>query len=526
MHRVYRVGSKRLKIFLGDITDLEVDAIVNSENSDLRMDHIDGASVSAAIRRRAQEGYAERVAERGPIELGQAVATPAEGNFRCKTIIHAAVVRRLDGDRHETDRKALRASVASSLEVANALGLRSIGFPAFGVRAAQVPKEVSSDIMIEEAIRVLHARTSLEEIVFALLDPESFLVFFERAITRNMEFTAPIDLAASEREGGIELRLSEGGPAAVSETAALDRALLGEIGSRFNALQSAARRRLVDAPVMLRSLGAFLWNFFLPPVVRERLAGARGANLTLRLDTSLRGVPLELAWDGQDFLCERFRIGRQVSVPGRTARASSRPRGDGRVIIFCNPQGGLAGARREGLALFRLLTERGLDVELRGGERARRSALLALLSDAAVLHWCGHATTVEGLGQAWELADGRLSPADLEGLAAPPALVFANACARDDSFLGPERLAMGSAFVERGVRHYIGSLWEIDDQASRRFAEAFYRDLVEGRDTGDALRAARAEVKSKSAGAIDWAAFVHYGDPRESPLPEREKRWS
>jgi len=513
MYREYLIGQRKLKIFLGDITDLAVDAIVNSENNDLIMDHRNGPSVSAAIRRRAPAGFAAQVARLGPISKGKAVVTPISEGLPARYVIHAAVVQRLSENEHQTDPETLRRAVRSSLELANALGLRTVAFPAFGVRAAEVPKETASDLMIAEVTRALQQETSVQEVIFALLDPQSFLVFFERAILRHVEFSAPIDLSVSRRGERLELRLSEGGPVAASESLPLSELSLEEVSQRFEALQSAAQRRLVDAPQLLRSLGAYLWNFLLPSSIRERLAASRAANLILRMDADSLGIPLELAWDGESFLSERFRIARQVSSSSLpNSRHSARGRS---VVLMCDSHGDLPQAHAEALNLFRLIARRGIPVELRGGPRANRAALLALLPQARVLHWSGHGIPGEQ-GMAWQLADGPLHADSLANLESQPALVFSNACGRDaDGLLGTRRLALGQAFLRMGAQHFVGSLWDLGDRASAWFASSFYGALLEGSDIGDALRAARAEVRQRGGeSCLGWAGYVHFGDPR------------
>lgn len=524
MYREYAIGHRRLKIFLGDITDLAVDALVNSENSDLIMDRVDGPSVSAAIRRRAGPTLPEELAALGPVELGKAVITGAGGSLKCRHIVHAAVVRKTGADTHETEPTALRKAVRSALELANACGLRSLAFPAFGVRAAQVPREVSSDLMIEEVMAALHRDGSVEEVIFALLDPESFLVFFERAILRHAEFTAPIELQARSRPEGIEFRLAEGEPVVASEISRFDEAGLEDLGKRFRSLQSAAQRRLGDAPTLLRSLGAFLWNFVLPRPIRERLSDSKAANLLLRLDERLQGLPLELAWDGRSTLHEQFRIARQIAVQGGVARDEGIA-GEDHVTLICDTLGDLPGAHAEAVRLFRLFSEAGIPVDLRGGPRATRAAVYGLLAETRLLHFSGHgrACTRDG-HHAWILADGDLRPEELLGARTRPALVFSNACAREENggLLGEGRLALGQAFLRNGARHFVGTLWEVDDRASRHFAVAFYEALLQGRDMGDALRSARAALReSGGRDAIDWAAYVHFGNPRHSPIAPR-----
>src|SRR4051812_7128133 len=113
MHRTYSIGGRSLEVFFGDITDLPVDAVVNSENSDLRMDVANGASVSAAIRRIEGEEFAHDTLARGPLELGRALAVPTK-KLRARFVIHAASVRKLAGELHETTPEAIAKAVRAS----------------------------------------------------------------------------------------------------------------------------------------------------------------------------------------------------------------------------------------------------------------------------------------------------------------------------------------------------------------------------------------------------------------------------
>ena len=106
-----------------DITKLEVDAIANAANTDLRH----GGGVAGAIVRaggRSIQDESDRVA---PIELGEAVATGA-GELPARWVIHAATMR-LGGP---TSAEAIRSATASTLRVADELGARSLGLVAFG----------------------------------------------------------------------------------------------------------------------------------------------------------------------------------------------------------------------------------------------------------------------------------------------------------------------------------------------------------------------------------------------------------
>jgi O-acetyl-ADP-ribose deacetylase (regulator of RNase III) len=532
MHREYQLGDCRLKIFLGDITDLAVDAIVNSENSDLIMDAPDGASVSAALRRRSHRALPEEVEALGPLQLGRAVMTAASGSLRCRYLIHAAVVQRsivrgvggADTTSYESSVEALAGAVRSSLELAGALGLSSIAFPAFGVRAAAIPKEVSSEVMIAQVVKIAPTIDSLREVIVALLDPESFLVFFERAITRHAEYNAPLELTMRRRGGEIEAELAGAGPVIAHGRCALDHDLLTDLGVRFAALQRSAQHGAHEAPTILRSLGGFIWNFVFPSELRGALSSCVAANLCLRLADDLAALPVELAWDGHSFLCERFRIGRQISSPRPlTSPPKDRTR---RALIMTDPRGDLDGARGEAVALFSVFSEAQVDVELRGGERVSRLSLLSERPAPSVLHYCGHAAASRGDAAdiGWLLADTAVEVSEVAQAMGATGLVFVNACGADGGgVLGTQAcLTTARAFLEAGARHVIVNLWPIADGSAKCFAVSFYRALVMGHEVGEALRTARATLREGVGPArIDWAGYLHFGDPRARVFGER-----
>jgi O-acetyl-ADP-ribose deacetylase len=135
-----------------DITQLEVDAISNAANTDLRH----GGGVAGAIVRaggRAIQDESDRLA---PISIGDAVATGA-GELPARWVIHAATMR-LGGP---TSAEAIRSATASTLRVADELGARSLGLVAFGTGVGGFPVEEAARIEVEEVRRHLEGETAL-----------------------------------------------------------------------------------------------------------------------------------------------------------------------------------------------------------------------------------------------------------------------------------------------------------------------------------------------------------------------------
>ena len=506
MQREYDVRGRKLQLHLGDITRLEVDALVSSENSDLVMDRPGGPSVSGAIRRIEGEEMAQALARLGPIEPGRAVVLPAR-RLPCRWVIHAAsVVRTEDG--HVSSPELVRESVRSALRLAAGLGLGSVAFPAFGVRAASLPRAAAAQAMVEEMVAALSEPTSLRRVVVALLDPESFLAFYEEALRRAARADAPLALRAAW--DGRELAWSVAGEDPLEATSNLpfSPAARDELLARVARLRTAAGRRLLDPREELRGLGTRVQALF-PPEVAERLRQRPNA-LSLRLDEALGPIPFELAWDGEAFLLERTLVGRQLraQVSGARRPALAAPQEGPLEVLIVAGDGGPEGTRREGSALLDLFWRRAGDrvrLRLLGGPRATRARVLDALPRAGLIHWCGHTASDP---PAWALAgEERLTPDELAASAAPARLVIANSC-------GPEGAgALARAFLLAGAQNYVGTWWEVEDGLAEAFALHLHEQLLLGHTLGEALRAAREWLARKDP--LHWAAWLHWGDPRE-----------
>ncbi len=154
----------------GDITNMEVDAIVNAANNDLVL----GSGVAGAIRRKGGPTIQEECERNGSIRVGEAAVTPG-GNLKAYYVIHAASMR-LGGS---TTAESLRSSTRNSLLRAEEKGLKTMAFPAIGTGVAGFPMAECADIMIREVLEHLKSRSSLEKIHFVLYDDAALKVFEE-----------------------------------------------------------------------------------------------------------------------------------------------------------------------------------------------------------------------------------------------------------------------------------------------------------------------------------------------------------
>ena len=149
-----------------DIARLEVDAIANAANDALWM----GAGVAGAIKRAGGPEIEEEARGKGPIPVGDAVATGA-GTLKARWVVHGAVM----GQDLRTDSDLVRRTTESCLRVADELGAESLALPAFGTGVGGFPLDECARIMIDAARA--YEPTSLRRVVFAVFGAEAARAF-------------------------------------------------------------------------------------------------------------------------------------------------------------------------------------------------------------------------------------------------------------------------------------------------------------------------------------------------------------
>src|SRR2546421_5120507 len=162
----WQAGGLTIEILQGDLTQQDVDAIVNAANNDLEL----GGGVAGAIARAGGPQIQAECRAIGRIEVGDAAITGG-GMLTARFVIHAASMQ-LGG---RTSADSLRRSTRRSLEIARQRSLRSIAFPAVGTGIARFPLQECARIMVEEVIAHSRNPTTLREVRFVLFggDAES-----------------------------------------------------------------------------------------------------------------------------------------------------------------------------------------------------------------------------------------------------------------------------------------------------------------------------------------------------------------
>jgi O-acetyl-ADP-ribose deacetylase (regulator of RNase III) len=161
----------------GDITQSDAEAIVNAANNYLWM----GAGVAGAIKRHGGEEIEKEAVSKGPIPVGEAIATRA-GSLPQKYVIHAAAM----GQDLITDEVKIRTATGNALLRAEELAVATIDFPALGTGVGGFAVEEAARIMVAEVRAFLENSKLVRRVGFILWDDISFQAF-RREIGDNLE---------------------------------------------------------------------------------------------------------------------------------------------------------------------------------------------------------------------------------------------------------------------------------------------------------------------------------------------------
>jgi O-acetyl-ADP-ribose deacetylase (regulator of RNase III) len=169
----------RIEIMVGDITTLQVDAIVNAANPSL----LGGGGVDGAVHRAAGPGLKEECAGLGGCDTGDAKITGGH-NLPAGHVIHTVGPVWYGGSRNEAE--LLGSCYRKCFALARRHGIRSIAFPAVSTGAYGFPMDAAAAIAVKEAHEALVTNPDLEQVIFVCFDAAAGKVY-EEALAANAE---------------------------------------------------------------------------------------------------------------------------------------------------------------------------------------------------------------------------------------------------------------------------------------------------------------------------------------------------
>jgi len=164
------INGVNIKVIKGDITEQNVEAIVNAANNHFIM----GGGVAGAIKRKGGKIIEDEAVAQGPVEIGEAVVTSG-GNLPAKYVIHAST---MDMD-FKTDSDKIAAATRNTLKRADEKKIKQIAFPALGCGVGGFPVSEVAKIMLREIKNYLKDNPSsqIKEIIFVMYTQKDFKDF-------------------------------------------------------------------------------------------------------------------------------------------------------------------------------------------------------------------------------------------------------------------------------------------------------------------------------------------------------------
>ena len=166
--KVLKVKDSLISLVQGDITELEMDAIVNAANDRLIL----GGGVAGAIRNKGGPIIQKECNRIGGTFVGGAVITTG-GNLKAKPVIHAVGPRMGEGNEDEK----LKNATVNSLKLMDEYNLKNIAFPAISTGIFGFPIDRCSKIMINATKEYLQGNSQIEKVIFCLYTASDFEVF-------------------------------------------------------------------------------------------------------------------------------------------------------------------------------------------------------------------------------------------------------------------------------------------------------------------------------------------------------------
>jgi len=161
---------KRVELIKGDITSLEVDAIVNAANNSL----LGGGGVDGAIHRAAGPGLVEECRTLNGCDTGDAKITKGY-SLKAGHVIHTVGPVWHGGLSNE--REMLASCYRKSFEISKNYKLKTLAFSAISTGVYGFPKDIAASIAVNETNRFLARNTHPEKVIFVVFDDENYDIY-------------------------------------------------------------------------------------------------------------------------------------------------------------------------------------------------------------------------------------------------------------------------------------------------------------------------------------------------------------
>jgi O-acetyl-ADP-ribose deacetylase (regulator of RNase III) len=163
-----RINNSTIRLDKGDLTALDIEAIVFYTQPDLKL----GAGFGNAISVRGGPTIQEELKTLGSISVGEAVITRA-GELKSEFIIHTVGPRFQEPDTEEKLHKTMQ----RVLNLAEEKGIKRIAFPPMGTGFYGIPLDVSANVMLSAIRNHLSGNSNLSEVLICVMDKREYTAF-------------------------------------------------------------------------------------------------------------------------------------------------------------------------------------------------------------------------------------------------------------------------------------------------------------------------------------------------------------
>lgn len=161
----------RIQLQLGDITAMDVDALVNSTDSTL----LDGGPVHKSVHEKAGQALAMACEKLDSCDPGEVRLTPGY-QLRAGSVIHTVAPFWVDGTHGEPE--ILASCYTKALELARKRGFRTLAFPSLGSgRQPQIPLDVAAPIAIGAILDFLEKSPIPEKVFMVCFDATTYQAY-------------------------------------------------------------------------------------------------------------------------------------------------------------------------------------------------------------------------------------------------------------------------------------------------------------------------------------------------------------
>lgn len=242
--------------------------------------------------------------------------------------------------------------------------------------------------------------------------------------------------------------------------------------------------------------------------------------LLFSFDPSLSGIPFEILYVDQGFVCDRLPLLREVLTPrARTRSTDSEASANRAVLMF---DGSFShelseSVQREKSALLPVFQSRSdLTTKLITSKPAD-AALLEDLVEARYVHFSGHHES--GERHTPFISSKALEGTDLHCVEA----AFINACHSAET--SGSTLTLAEAMIQSGVKNFVGFGLPVETGRAEVIAASFWKRVLSGSPVTEVVQNLRREIRAQyGAGCLEWASLQHFGTFRERASIRKPRR--